>query len=413
MKTKNIFLTAALVAASFTTYAQVGVGTTTPKGALQVTSTTSGVIIPQFADLTAIQAIKKADGTTALDTEEQGMQVYNIAEKKNYLWDGTAWVARSAGKWVDDVNGDVVLDMTASVDSLKIKSNTGGLYQFSKNYVSEIYDSSTGTYNPTMTFIEYDGFHNNISLMSSQMNAANNVKRAQQISLNADDGDSSTKLRALNVTASTLHSNSNDLQELSSVIAFAVHDGSGNINDLSGINQYNIVRNSAATVNRHFGGKFYADFFGGTVNTQYGVEGISKINASSSLTGYSIGGNFLSTTFSTGTGGTMIGVNTALKSDITAGNVTAAYLFKGTENFNSATIVSDIYGLYLNNIDSGTNSSYAIYTNSGKVRFGDDVATTKTIKVGTTTATATAGMIKYETGHFYGYNGTAWVQLDN
>jgi uncharacterized protein (TIGR02145 family) len=88
---KKILLSAVLFASSFTTVAQVGIGTTTPKGALHVTSTTSGVIIPQFANLTAIQAIKKADGTTDLNTDEQGMQVYNIAEKKTYMWDGTKW----------------------------------------------------------------------------------------------------------------------------------------------------------------------------------------------------------------------------------------------------------------------------------------------------------------------------------
>jgi hypothetical protein len=131
MKTKNIFLTAALVAASFTTFAQVGVGTTTPKGALQVKSTTSGVIIPQFADLTAIQAIKKADGTTAIDTEEQGMQVYNIAEKKNYMWNGTAWVAGGAGKFVDGTDpldavytaGNVGIGTTAPISRFDIKSS--------------------------------------------------------------------------------------------------------------------------------------------------------------------------------------------------------------------------------------------------------------------------------------------------
>jgi hypothetical protein len=98
---KKILLSVAIIATSFTTIAQVGIGTTTPKGALQVTSTTSGVIIPQFADLTAIQAITKADGTTALDTDEQGMQVYNIAEKKNYLWDGTSWVSGTQGLYVE------------------------------------------------------------------------------------------------------------------------------------------------------------------------------------------------------------------------------------------------------------------------------------------------------------------------
>ena len=101
---KKILLSVAIIATSFTTIAQVGVGTTDPKGALQVTSTTSGVIIPQFADLTAIQAIKKADGSTALNTDEQGMQVYNIAEKKNYMWNGTTWVAGATGTslWEND-----------------------------------------------------------------------------------------------------------------------------------------------------------------------------------------------------------------------------------------------------------------------------------------------------------------------
>ena len=110
---RKLILSTALFAVSFTTFAQVGVGTTDPKGALQVTSTTSGVIIPQFADLTAIQAIKKADGTTAIDTEEQGMQVYNIAEKKIYMWNGTAWVAGATGAsfWTNNTT-DSSIDLT-------------------------------------------------------------------------------------------------------------------------------------------------------------------------------------------------------------------------------------------------------------------------------------------------------------
>lgn len=34
------------------------------------------------------------------------------------------------------------------------------------------------------------------------------------------------------------------------------------------------------------------------------------------------------------------------------------------------------------------------------------------IKIGTT-SNSNAGTIKYENGHFYGYNGSSWVQLDN
>jgi hypothetical protein len=99
---KKLILSAAFLVASFATVAQVGVGTTDPKGALEIKSTTSGFIMPQFANLTTIQAIRKANGSTALDSDEQGMEVYNIAEKKIYMWDGTAWVtAGSSGKFVD------------------------------------------------------------------------------------------------------------------------------------------------------------------------------------------------------------------------------------------------------------------------------------------------------------------------
>lgn len=74
------------------------------------------------------------------------------------------------------------------------------------------------------------------------------------------------------------------------------------------------------------------------------------------------------------------------------------------------------YGLLIDNVGGATTSNYAIYTNNGKVHFGDHVVTTATLTVGAQgTATATEGMVKYDssTKHFYGYNGTAWVQLDN
>lgn len=121
---KKLLLSAALFAASISTFAQVGVGTTTPKGALHVDSSTSGVIIPQFADLTAIQAIKKADGTTALNTDEQGMQVYNIAEKKIYMWDGTAWVAANASGLWENNSADNLVELSTLSDGSTPRSGS-------------------------------------------------------------------------------------------------------------------------------------------------------------------------------------------------------------------------------------------------------------------------------------------------
>ena len=66
------------------------------------------------------------------------------------------------------------------------------------------------------------------------------------------------------------------------------------------------------------------------------------------------------------------------------GNVINSYLFYAARPFHSATSgdTTNLYGLYMENIDKGTSLNYAIYTNTGKVRFGDDVETTGTLKVG-------------------------------
>ena len=159
---RKLILSTALMAASFTTFAQVGVGTTTPKGALQVSSTTSGVIIPQFADLTAIQAIKKTDGTTALNSEEQGMQVYNIAEKKIYMWDGTTWNVISGGeaKWIDAPLNGAILKISPkgfnnATDTLAIAqgSNYVNLSVYSKTKGSALTATSGSGYSVTLMVV--------------------------------------------------------------------------------------------------------------------------------------------------------------------------------------------------------------------------------------------------------------------
>lgn len=82
MKTKNIFLTAALVAASFTTYAQVGVGTTSPaaSAALDVTATDKAVLLPRVAN------------DAAIATPLNGMVIYNVEEKCFKAYADGAWV---------------------------------------------------------------------------------------------------------------------------------------------------------------------------------------------------------------------------------------------------------------------------------------------------------------------------------
>lgn len=114
--------------------------------------------------------------------------------------------------------------------------------------------------------------------------------------------------------------------------------------------------------------------------------------------------------------------------DITssAGTVTNLYGFRyrviGDDNK-----ISNNYGIYLGDINNATNSNYSIYTNAGKIRFGDNVGvgvdnpTEKlevagAVKVGTTTNTcndSNRGTIKFENDNFYGCKSTGWVLLNN
>ena len=76
---KKLLFSAALFAATTMSFAQVGIGTTSPAGALDVVSTTSGIIHPRVASRTAVT------------TPVNGMTIYDISEKcfKGYA-DG-AW----------------------------------------------------------------------------------------------------------------------------------------------------------------------------------------------------------------------------------------------------------------------------------------------------------------------------------
>ena len=81
-------------------YAQVGLGTTTPAGALDINSTTQGMIPPRVA-LTATnvaapvvnpQGGALVPGTLVWNTNTAGVIPTNVAPGM-YYWDGTRWVS--------------------------------------------------------------------------------------------------------------------------------------------------------------------------------------------------------------------------------------------------------------------------------------------------------------------------------
>ena len=76
---KKVLLCAAFMAASFTSIAQVGVGTNTPAGALDVDSTTSGLVMPRVANTGVVVNPNGGpieNGTMVYDLSINGVNVY-------------------------------------------------------------------------------------------------------------------------------------------------------------------------------------------------------------------------------------------------------------------------------------------------------------------------------------------------
>ncbi|TGD57664.1 beta strand repeat-containing protein [Flavobacterium humi] len=114
--------------------AQVGVGTTTPQGALDVTSTTDGLLIPRIA-LSATNVATIATPTTS----ELVYNTFTSAVGPNqvtpgfYYWDGTSWVAvissGSNSDWKQTGNAGTVagtnfVGTTDAVDFVTKTNNT-------------------------------------------------------------------------------------------------------------------------------------------------------------------------------------------------------------------------------------------------------------------------------------------------
>ena len=119
---KTLFALACICAASFTTFAQVGIGTTTPNtdAALEVLSTTKGILLPRVA----------LTGTTIaspLSLHVAGMTVYNTATVLDvtpgyYYNDGLKWV-----KIADANNNDLRTAQDFPTSHITKDAGVGGL----------------------------------------------------------------------------------------------------------------------------------------------------------------------------------------------------------------------------------------------------------------------------------------------
>lgn len=140
MKTKNIFLTAALIAASFATFAQVGIGTTSPaySAALDITSSDKALLVPRVAS------------TNAIATPVNGMIIYDLSSNcfkgyQNGAWSdcGFARISITSGGTAEVAS--YTCD-TASAGAMTLGTSVSGVTQTITATVTTV-----GTYNISTT----------------------------------------------------------------------------------------------------------------------------------------------------------------------------------------------------------------------------------------------------------------------
>lgn len=144
---RNYFAIFAALLLGTAVQAQVGLGTTLPDGALDITSTNDGLLIPRIA------LVDTATATVLTPTESE--LVYNTATVNDvtpgyYYWSGGAWIRLQAGAktgWELTGNagttpGTNFIGTTDNVN-FRVKTNNADRFDFTNNGRLRAYDNGT------------------------------------------------------------------------------------------------------------------------------------------------------------------------------------------------------------------------------------------------------------------------------
>ncbi len=118
-------------------FSQVGVGTTAPTGALDITSTTNGIVIPRVALTSKIvsapvvnpQGGALVSGTLVWNTATAGASPNNVLPGF-YYWSGTAWIGftgANSNDWsISGNSGTTTSNYVGTSDAVDLKLSTSG-----------------------------------------------------------------------------------------------------------------------------------------------------------------------------------------------------------------------------------------------------------------------------------------------
>jgi hypothetical protein len=154
MKTSNIYIIALWVTLfSFSTSAQVGIGTTNPdtSSMLDIQSTTTGVLIPRMTTAQRTAISSPANGLLVFDTDTQSFWFYDVS----------TWRELGIGSSVLDTDGDTKIEVEQSSDKDEINFTTQGTerMKIDENGVIIMGDSINGNFTKVTTngSLSYEG----------------------------------------------------------------------------------------------------------------------------------------------------------------------------------------------------------------------------------------------------------------
>ena len=190
-------------------FAQVGVGTTTPTAALDVTSTNDGILVPRVALTITTSALP----LTAPTTSEM---VYNTATVNDvtpgfYYWDGTKWVRIISGinnDWTTTGNsgttaGTNFIGTTDAID-LRIKTAATDRWNISNANSGQLQSYSLGT--AALPTYSWQGDQNTGMFSSGADNLAFSTNGTEKVRINNNGAvgiGTTTPRGALEVNATT------------------------------------------------------------------------------------------------------------------------------------------------------------------------------------------------------------------
>lgn len=327
---------------SLSILAQVGIGTTTPAAALDITATDNGLLIPRVALTTTTSALPLTSPTVS-------ELVYNNATVADvtpgyYYWDGTQWVRLAAGSSSTDWSIIGNAGLSSTTNFLGTTDNVDVVFRRNNLRAGFIGNSNTTSGNMNTSFganslVSSTGTRNvaiGTNVMPSNSTGTANVALGEQTMFSNTTGSENTVL-GVGALFSNIAGNSNTALGRNALTAntasFNTAVGDRALNGNIGGSENTAVGNNALFLNT-----------AGIRNTALGVQALRATTANNNTAiGYQAGN-----TITTGASNIMIGANTV------------APVITGSNQLN---IGNTLFGSMAGTLTSGVNTTRTIGVN--------------------------------------------------